>query len=353
MLGGHAAVAELVYAPDSSPGVREDVWVRVPPAASTRVAPEHASRAAGEGTPAPGLPAYAPGEPAAMTTVAVLGTGLMGAPMARNLLSAGLAVHVWNRTEEKARALADDGAEPAATPAAAAAGAAVVVTMLSDGDATQAAMQPPDGALAGLAPGAVWAQMGTLGLDGTDACAALAAEHGVTFVDAPVLGTKQPAEQGALVVLASGPDEARDAVTPLFEAVGSRTLWLGEAGAGTRLKLVANTWVLALAEGLGESFALAERFGLDPQAFLDAIAGGPLDSAYAKLKGGAMMARTFPPAFPLRLAAKDARLIVEAARTTGLELPLVQAVAAQFAAGVEGGHGDEDLAATFSALLGE
>jgi 3-hydroxyisobutyrate dehydrogenase len=288
-----------------------------------------------------------------MTTIAVLGIGLMGAPMARNLLAAGFTVRVWNRTEEKAQALAQAGAEPAPTPAAAAAGAAIVVTMLSDADATQAAMRPPDGALADLQPGAVWAQMGTLGLEGTEACAALAAEHGVTFVDAPVLGTKQPAEQGALVVLAGGPDEAREAVAPVLDAVGSRTLWVGEAGAGTRLKLVANTWVLALVEGLAESFALAERLGLDPQAFLDAIAGGPLDSNYAKLKGGAMMAREFTPAFPLRLAAKDARLIVDAGRTAGLELPLVQAVAAQFAAAIEHGHGDEDLAATFSALVGD
>jgi len=286
-----------------------------------------------------------------MTTVAVLGSGLMGAPMARNMLAAGLTVHVWNRTEERARALAGDGAEVASTPAAAVAGAAVVVTMLSDAEATQAAMRPPDGALAGVEQGAVWAQMGTLGLEGTEACAALAAEHAVAFVDAPVLGTKQPAEQGALVVLASGPDGARDAVAPVFDAVGSRTLWLGEAGAGTRMKLVANTWVLALVEALAEAIALAERLGVDPQGFLDAIAGGPLDTPYAKLKGGAMIAREFPPAFPLRLAAKDAALIVDAAGGSGLDLPLVRAVADQLAAGVERGHGDEDLAATLRTAL--
>jgi 3-hydroxyisobutyrate dehydrogenase len=199
--------------------------------------------------------------------------------------------------------------------------------------------------------GVVWAQMGTLGLEGTEACAALAAEHDVTFVDAPVLGTRQPAEQGALVVLASGPDGARDAVAPVFDAVGSRTLWLGEAGAGTRMKLVANTWVLALVEALAEAIALAERLGVDPQGFLDAIAGGPLDTPYAKLKGGAMIAREFPPAFPLRLAAKDAALIVDAAGDTGLDLPLVRAVADQLAAGVERGHGDEDLAATLRTAL--
>lgn len=164
-----------------------------------------------------------------MTSVAVLGAGIMGAPMARNLLVAGLDVRVWNRSREKAAPLEEAGAEVADTPAAAASGAAVVVTMLRDADATQASMRPPDGALAGMGSDAVWAQMGTLGLAGTDACAALAAEHGVTFVDAPVLGTKQPAEQGALTVLAAGPAGVRDTLAPVFDAVGARTLWLGEA----------------------------------------------------------------------------------------------------------------------------
>jgi 3-hydroxyisobutyrate dehydrogenase len=287
-----------------------------------------------------------------MTTVALLGTGIMGAPMARNLLAAGLDVRVWNRSRDKASPLGEAGAVVAGSPSEAASGAAVVVTMLSDADATQASMRPPDGALAGLASDAVWAQMGTLGSAGTEACAALAAEHGIAFVDAPVLGTKQPAEQGALTVLASGPEAARETVAPVFDAVGARTLWLGDAGAGTRMKLVANTWVLSLVEALAEAFALAERLGVRPQDFLDAIAGGPLDVGYAKVKGGAMIQRDFPPAFPLRLAAKDARLIAEAAEAEGLDVPLVRAVAAQFAAGVERGYGDEDLAATFRTAAG-
>jgi 3-hydroxyisobutyrate dehydrogenase len=287
-----------------------------------------------------------------MTTVAVLGMGIMGAPMARNLLAAGLDVRVWNRSREKAAPLEEAGAEVAHTPAAAASGAAVVVTMLRDADATQATMRPPDGALADMEADAVWAQMGTLGLAGTEACAALAAEHGVAFVDAPVLGTKQPAEQGALTVLASGPAAARDTLAPVFDAVGARTLWLGEAGAGTRMKLVANTWVLSLVEALAEAFALAERLDVRPQDFLEAIAGGPLDVGYAKVKGGAMIARDFPPAFPLRLAAKDARLIADAAEQQALDLPLVRAVAAQLAAGVERGYGEEDLAATFRTAAG-
>jgi 3-hydroxyisobutyrate dehydrogenase len=274
-------------------------------------------------------------------TVAVLGTGIMGAPMARNLLAAGFPVRVWNRTAEKAAALADEGAAVAETPADAAAGAQVVLTMLSDADAVL------DSAADALDSAEVWVQMSTIGLDGTERCDALAAERGVAFVDAPVLGSRQPAEEGKLTVLASGPEDLRGRVDPLFDAVGARTWWLGEAGAGQRLKLVANTWVLAMVQGLAETLTLAEGLGVPPRSFLDVIAGGPLDSGYAQLKGKGMIERSFPPAFPLRHAAKDLRLIEEAARRHDLDVPLIEAIAARFAEGVAAGHGDLDMSATF------
>jgi 3-hydroxyisobutyrate dehydrogenase len=274
-------------------------------------------------------------------TVAVLGTGIMGAPMARKLLAAGFPVRVWNRTAEKAAALADEGAAVAETPADAAGGAQVVLTMLSDADAVL------DSAADALDSAEVWVQMSTIGLDGTERCDALAAERGVAFVDAPVLGSRQPAEEGKLTVLASGPEDLRGRVDPLFDAVGARTWWLGEAGAGQRLKLVANTWVLAMVQGLAETLTLAEGLGVPPRSFLDVIAGGPLDSGYAQLKGKGMIERSFPPAFPLRHAAKDLRLIEEAARRHDLDVPLIEAIAARFAEGVAAGHGDLDMSATF------
>jgi 3-hydroxyisobutyrate dehydrogenase len=274
-------------------------------------------------------------------TVAVLGTGIMGAPMARNLLAAGFPVRAWNRTEEKVAPLGEAGAVVAGSPGEAGAGAAIVLTMLADAEAVLAtAGDALDGAQ-------VWLQMSTVGIDGAERCAALAAERGVTLVDAPVLGSRQPAEEGALTVLASGPEDVRDRVDPLFDAVAARTWWLGEAGSGQRLKLVANTWVLALVEGLAETLVLAEGLGVPPQSFLDVIAGGPLDSGYAQLKGKGMIERSFPPAFPLRHAAKDLRLIEEAAGRHELEVPLIDAVAARFAQGVQAGHGDLDMSATF------
>lgn len=274
-------------------------------------------------------------------TIAVLGTGIMGAPMARNLLAAGFPVRVWNRSAEKTAPLGAAGAVIGATPEEAADGAQIVLTMLTDADAVVETAAP---ALAGAE---VWIQASTVGIEGSERCAALAADHGVVLVDAPVLGTRQPAEEGKLTVLASGPDDVRDRVDPVFDAVGAKTWWVGEAGAGQRLKLVANTWVLALVEGLAETLRLAEGLGVAPQSFLDLIAGGPLDAGYAQAKGKAMIERTFAPAFPLRHAEKDLRLIEEAAGRHELEVPLVAAIAERFAQGVAAGNGDLDMSATF------
>jgi 3-hydroxyisobutyrate dehydrogenase len=281
-------------------------------------------------------------------TVAVLGAGgLMGFAMARNLARDGYAIRAWNRSREKAEPLAQDGAEICDTPALAAEGADVILTMVADADAVIDAMSGERGALsARLADGAIWLQMSTIGIEGTDRCATLAAEHGLAFFDAPVLGTKAPAEQGTLVVLASGPEEGRDRVQPIFDVVGARTMWIGEAGTATRLKLAVNTWVLTVLEGTAEVLALAEGLGLDPQLVLDAVKDGPLDLGYMQMKGRAMMAREFEPSFRLRLAAKDAGLVVDAVDLHGLDLPLVTAIRDRLEQGIPE-HGEKDMAATY------
>ncbi|HEV7973299.1 NAD(P)-dependent oxidoreductase [Amycolatopsis sp.] len=278
-------------------------------------------------------------------TVALLGTGIMGLPMAANLLAAGLTVRVWNRTVEKARPLAEQGAEVFATPAEAVAGAEIVVTMLAEGQAVQDTFDA-----ASLPPGVLWIQMSTVGVDWTDKLAAAAEKAGVAFVDAPVLGTKQPAEQGKLVVLAAGSEELRERCAPVFDAVGGRTLWVGPVGTATRLKLVANAWVLALTNATAESVGLAQALGVDPNLFLEAIKGGSLDVPYAHLKGAAMVAGEFPPAFPARLAAKDARLVLEAAGDT-VDLSGTAATLGHLEAAVEAGYGDEDMAALYRAVV--
>jgi len=281
-------------------------------------------------------------------TIAVLGAGgTMGLAMARNLVRAGFGVRAWNRSPQKAEPLAEDGATLCTTAAEAVGGATVVLTMLSDADAVLAVMDGPDGALAGEpSQDVVWLQMSTIGIAGNDRCAELSERCGMTFVDAPVLGTKEPAEQGKLVVLASGPEAVRDRADPIVDAVGARTMWLGEAGQGTRLKMAVNTWILAVVEGAAETLALAEGLGLDPTLVLDAVAGGPLDLPYLQMKGKAMIARDFEPSFSLALAAKDAGLVEEAAAATGLDLPLVTTIRRRLEDAVAE-HGDKDLSATF------
>jgi 3-hydroxyisobutyrate dehydrogenase len=276
--------------------------------------------------------------------VAVLGAGgTMGLPMARNIARAGMVVRAWNRSREKAEPLTEDGARVVGSAADAAEGAGVVLTMLTDADAV---LEVAQDALPSAGQGAVWLQMSTIGERGTERCAELAREHEITFVDAPVLGTKQPAEEAKLVVLASGPQEVKERVQPIFDAVGQKTMWAGEAGAGTRLKIVTNSWVLTVVEGTAETIALAEGLGLDPSLLFDALEGGTLDLPYLRMKGKAILERNFEPMFRLKLAAKDAALIEESAGRHDLDLPLFRVIRKRMAEGVKD-HGDEDMAATY------
>lgn len=283
-------------------------------------------------------------------TVAVLGMGLMGSAMAGRLLGADFEVRVWNRTPEKCAEPAAAGAVATSTPAEAARGARAVISMLADGAATEAVMAGPHGALAAMEPDALWLQMGTVGVAACERLTGLAADAGIAFVDAPVLGSREPAKRGELVVLASGPEEARVRCAPIFAALGQETLWLGPAGAGSRLKLVVNGWILSLVTSVAESMAFSQALGLDPTLFLDAIAGRPMDSPYAQSKGHAMAQGDFRTAFPLRLAHKDARLILEAAEESGVDLPLAREVATHFADALALGHGDDDMAAVVTAI---
>jgi 3-hydroxyisobutyrate dehydrogenase len=288
-------------------------------------------------------------EEAQEEVVAVLGAGgTMGLPMARNIAEAGIEVRAWNRSPEKAEPLGEEGIELFDTAAEAASDATIVLTMLSDADAVVASMEGTEGALAGAGRRAIWLQMSTIGIEGTERCAALADQHGLVLVDAPVVGTKLPAEQGKLTVLASGPDQVRSRVDPLFDAVGQKTVWLGEAGTGTRMKLVINSWLLSLIEGLAETIAFAEGVDIDPAQFLEVISGGPIDTDYAQLKGKMMIERSFKPSFKLELAAKDAALVLEAAQRHDLDLPMLETIKGQLLQAARE-HGDEDMAATYLA----
>ena len=277
--------------------------------------------------------------------VTVLGTATMGAGMSRSLARAGFPLTVWNRSAEKAQALADV-ARVATDPADAVAGSDVVLTMLWDADSVESTVRA---AAPGFAPGAVWLQTSTVGVEGTERLARVAAELGLVFVDAPVLGTKGPAADGALTVLAGGAGGVRDRVEDVFDAIGQRTVWLDAVGDATRLKLVCNAWVLTVVDGVATSVALARDLGLDPASFLAAVAGGAMDAPYVQLKGRAMIAGEHAPQFGAAGALKDLELVLEAAAAAGAEAALPATVRDHFAAVVEAGHGDEDVSTVIRA----
>lgn len=282
-------------------------------------------------------------------TVSVLGTGIMGAAMARNLVGAGHAVRVWNRSPQKA---AGTGATVADSPADAVRDADVIITMLYDGGTVRDVIGQ---AAPGLKAGALWLQTTTASLGDVAALAATAAEHSVAFYDAPVLGTRQPAEAGQLTVLAAGPHAGRERLAPVLDAIAARVVWLGEDGTrgdGTRLKLVANSWVLTVTHGAAELLALAGALGVDPDRFFEVIEGGPLDMGYLHAKADLVrQGRLSPASFAVETAEKDARLIVAAGEDHGVRLDVVAAGAERFRRAAAQGHGGQDMGASYYASL--
>jgi 3-hydroxyisobutyrate dehydrogenase len=281
--------------------------------------------------------------------VAVLGTGIMGSAMARNLVAAGLHTTVWDRTQSATAPLSDAGATVAPSAAEAASEAQVVITMLPTADVVASVIFDEEVSDA-FSSGAVWAQMGTIGLSATtDLAGRLARLHpDVMFVDAPVSGSKGPAQSGQLLILGSGPPQARSVVGPAFDAVGRKTLWLGDAGQGSRMKLVVNAYMSVLIEGVAESLALARRLGIDTAQLEEAIEGGPLDAPIADAKLHKMEAGDFAPEFPLEWALKDVDLAIDVAGD--VSLPLLEALSRQWQAAVDSGHGREDISAAVLAL---
>ena len=281
--------------------------------------------------------------------VAVIGAGIMGSAMARNLAAAGLTTRVWDRAASATGPLADAGVVVAASARDAVRDAGVVITMLPTADAVESVIF--DGQVAeAFADGCVWAQMGTIGVEATlrikDRLAAQRPD--VLFVDAPVSGSKGPAEQGQLLILASGPAAAADAVGPVFDVIGRKTVWLGEAGRGSQVKLVVNAYLSILIEGVAETMELADRLGIGHQQLAEVIEGGPLDAPLADAKFHKMDRGDFAAEFPLEWALKDVDLVIDAAG--GKALPLLDALSGQWHAAVAAGYGREDISAARLAL---
>ncbi len=285
----------------------------------------------------------------ARPAVAVIGAGIMGSAMARNLVAAGLNTRVWDRSSSATAPLADAGAVVAASAREAVRDADVVITMLPTAGAVDSVFFD-GGAADALADGSVWAQMGTIGVEATlrirDRLAAQRPD--VTFVDAPVSGSKGPAEQGQLLILASGPATAADALRPVFDVIGRKTVWLAEVGQGSQVKLVVNAYLSILIEGVAETMELADRFGIGHQQLADVIEGGPLDAPLAGAKLHKMDRGDYAAEFPLEWALKDVDLAISAA--PGEAPPLLAALSGQWHAAVAAGHGRQDISAARLAL---
>jgi 3-hydroxyisobutyrate dehydrogenase len=274
--------------------------------------------------------------------VAVLGIGAMGHGMAASALRAGIPVIVWDRRVEVTRDLAGLGAQIAGSAADAARRAAIVVTMVTDADAV-ISIAGDQGMLAALAPGAIWAQMSTIGVAGIDRVAAMVRSErpDVMLLDAPVSGSRDPAERGELTIFASGPAEARPRVALLFGALGQRTFWVGEAGAGTRLKLVNNTWLAFATEAVAASVALGHRLGLATATMVDALGSSSLVSPWQAAKLRRIADDEFSAQFALSLALKDVHLALQAAGDG--RFAVLACLADEWQQAVDQGLGEQDL----------
>ena len=273
--------------------------------------------------------------------VAFLGLGTMGAPMAANI-GKQHSLTVWNRSPARAQPLVDAGARLAATPAEAARGADTIVMMLSDPIAVHAVVDGDDGILAGLAPGALVIDMSTVDVATARAVDIAVRARGGRFVDAPVSGTRKPAVDGKLVIMAGGDPADVARARPLLETMG-RVVPVGAVGQGMAAKLVLNGLGAHMMTGFAAMMVLAARLGLDLRAMLDVIGSGAFSSPLYAAKGPRMMARDFAPDFTLALMHKDQELVLATAAENGYPMPTLAKIRDVLAEAIAAGYGDGDL----------
>jgi len=282
--------------------------------------------------------------------VAILGVGTMGQGMAHSLLRAGFTPALWNRNPQRLIPFAGTGARTFQSVTDAVQDARIVITMVSDADAVLE-VADGQGMLEALRPGAIWVQMSTIGVAGFDRVAALVAQQrpDVVLVDVPVTGSREGAEDGTLTIFASGPDTARSALRSVFDALGQRTLWLGPAGLGTRLKLVNNTMIAFLVQGLGEALGIAHQLNLATEAVMDAFGSAMFASPYIANKLSRIAHGHYDAEFSLALALKDVKLALDTVDPA--RHPVLCALARQWQQATEEGLGSQDLTAIARVLL--
>lgn len=275
-----------------------------------------------------------------------IGLGAMGEPMARNLIKAGHAVTVHNRTRSRAEALLGQGATWAETPAAAC-GAGVVATMLADDAALEGVVFGDNGILEGLPRGGVHISHSTISTNLSRRLAEAHRELGQHFVAAPVFGRPDAAQAARLIVVAAGPAEAMERCHPMLEAIGRKLFVIGpEAPAANTVKLGGNFLIASMIETLGEAFALLRKSGVDPAVFLEIMVGSFFQSPVYENYGKIIAEQRYqPPGFKLRLGLKDVRLMMAAAEEAGAPLPIASLIRDNLISGIAQGFGDLDWSA--------
>jgi len=281
--------------------------------------------------------------------VAFLGLGIMGRPMAGHLASAGFDLTVWNRTASKAEELAaEHGAQAAATPAEAAAGADAAITMVPDTPEVEAVLLGEDGVADGLGLGALCIDMSTIAPSASRSIAERLAEREISFLDAPVTGSRPKAEDGTLTIMVGGPEEDFGRARPLFEAMGEKIVHVGPHGHGELAKVINNTLAAINAAALGEALTMARTAGLDTEALLEVVKAGSGGSAMVELKADPMLEHDFEPLFKLEHMLKDVRHCIAEARALGVELRLAEIAEKLYSEAGEQGLGEQDFAAVVS-----
>ena len=285
-----------------------------------------------------------------METYGFLGLGIMGSAMAKNLLKAGFSVTVWNRSPEKCEELAALGAAVAASPAEVTSSCAITIAMLADPAAAHAVCFGPGGALEGIGASRGYVDMSTVDAATAREIGAAISQQGGSFLEAPVSGSKKPAEDGTLIILAAGERELFDRALPLFEKMGKKSLYLGELGRGAEMKLIVNMMMGGMMTILCEALALAGKAGLASADLLDVVDAGAMANPMFKMKGAQIAQGAFAPAFPLKHMQKDLRLAVALGDTLGQPLYSAAAANESFKKAKALGLSDKDFCAVFRAI---
>ncbi|MHB8069475.1 MAG: NAD(P)-dependent oxidoreductase [Desulfobaccales bacterium] len=277
--------------------------------------------------------------------IGFLGLGIMGGAMAANILRAGYPLMVYNRTAAKSEPLAEMGAGVASNPRHLAQTAEVIIAMVTGPEALNDLLWGQEGAAAGFNEKKVFINMSSVSPHFTRDLAERLARTGVTFIDAPVSGTKKPAEDGALVILAGGKEEAVTGLEPLFLTMGKKVIYCGPMGQGSMMKMFINLLLGVMMAGFAECLNFGRLGGLDFEAMLDTVSSGAMNAPMFQGKAGNLREKNYPPAFPLKHLAKDAKFVVDTAYETGAPVPLGQMLLHLYRLGVAQGWGDEDISA--------